>query len=90
MGLFHGFHIDIDGCNEGLRTTLGKHQGNETGAGTDVQYPMGTVDVGPSAQQYTVCAYFHGAAVVTDGELFEGEIRICHACHFLIGPKNTH
>jgi hypothetical protein len=51
---------------------------------------MGTVDVGPSAQQYTVCAYFHGAAVVTDGELFEGEIRICHACHFLIGPKNTH
>jgi hypothetical protein len=48
------------------------------------------VDVGPSAQKYAVCAYFHGAAVVADRELLEGEKWICHASFFLIGLKNTH
>lgn len=52
---------------------LGCHEGDEPGAGADVEDVSGFLTGCPGAQQHAVRAHFHGGAVLAYGELFESE-----------------
>ena len=79
--------IDIDTFHFRFRTTLHEHACNQSTPGTDIQdaYDLRSVGYGygrPCAQQNTIGAYLHGAAVVTQIELLE--LKAFGASHCLV------
>lgn len=52
------------------------HKGDETCACAYVENTAAAVS--QRAEQYSVCAYFHGAEVMVHGELLESEIFVPH------------
>ena len=67
---------------------LGHHQGDETGACADIQYPVAAV--APTAQEHAVGANFHGAHVVLDHKLLECKTILHKCCSNLLSYKGSH
>ena len=76
VSLQTGGLVEVDGRKMSLGKTLRHHEGNESGAGADVEHAPPAV--GPCAEQGAIGAYFHGAKLLPDGELLEFEETICH------------
>jgi hypothetical protein len=61
---------------------LGEHEGEEAGAGADVEDILDgrslILDRKPGTENAGIGADLHGAVVLLDGELFEGEIMVGH------------
>lgn len=77
-GLCGGIGIEFHTHDLQLWIALREHQGDESTSRADVQCSCSGGSrrhLAPGSEEYAVCAHFHGAAVVVDGELLELEHR---------------
>ena len=70
-GIEDGIVVDVDGSDLCLRKTLRHHEGDDTSTCSDVEDILSSGS--KSAEQVTVCAYFHRCMFLHDVELFVSE-----------------
>lgn len=77
-GLRGGIGIEFHSHDLQVWITLREHQGDESASRADVQCSCSGGSrwyLAPGSEEYAICAHFHGAPVVVDGELLELEHR---------------